>query len=214
MSQNYLVLSEFYESCLQKFGPTPQGVDWPNQTDVSKRFTVMLDILSHEPTHTTLSLLDLGCGYGALLNHLNTHKPAIDIKYTGIDISDKMVQTAQTLFPHNLFQCQDILKNPIEFNYFDYVVLNGVLTEKRTLSWDEMVNFAQSLLTQAFKICRKGMAFNVMSPNVDWCDPNLFYWSFDELTTFLCQKCSRNIVIRQDYGLYEYTVYVYKQPRH
>jgi hypothetical protein len=48
-----------------------------------------------------------------------------------------------------------------------------------------------------------------MSSNVDWKDDKLFYPSLDELGE-LCGKLTRNFVIRSDYGLYETTVYLYK----
>jgi hypothetical protein len=34
----------------------------------------------------------------------------------------------------------------------------------------------------------------------------------DDLLTFLSQEVSRHVVIRHDYGLYEYTAYVYRDP--
>lgn len=54
------------------------------------------------------------------------------------------------------------------------------------------------------------MAFNVMSKNVDWEREDLFHMPLDELSAFLTSSISRNFIIRNDYGLYEYTVYVYR----
>ena len=49
-----------------------------------------------------------------------------------------------------------------------------------------------------------------MSKHVDWEREDLFHLSFDELGSFLKEEISRNFTIRNDYGLYEYTVYIYK----
>ena len=49
------------------------------------------------------------------------------------------------------------------------------------------------------------------SKNVDWERDDLFHLSLDKLSGFLCEKITRNFVIRNDYGLYEYTVYVLKK---
>jgi hypothetical protein len=54
------------------------------------------------------------------------------------------------------------------------------------------------------------MAFNVMSKHVDWERDDLFHLPFDELGRWLVSSISRNFVIRADYGLYEYTTYVYR----
>ena len=49
-----------------------------------------------------------------------------------------------------------------------------------------------------------------MSKNVDWERDDLFHLSHDLLSDFLCRKITRNYIIRNDYGLYEYTVYLFK----
>lgn len=211
---NYLVLSEFYEQCYEKYGAVPQGVDWPNHHDLSKRFNIMLDVFAHEAMNSTINLLDLGCGYGELVNYLATIHLNKKILYTGMDISKKFVEAARQQHPDHDFLEYDILKNPLPPESYDYVIMNGLLTEKRNLFWHEMVSFAQQMIQEAFKLCRKGIAFNVMSYHVDWCQPHLFYWSFDEMASFVFKHCTRHMVLRNDYGLYEYTVYAYKKPRY
>ena len=73
-----------------------------------------------------------------------------------------------------------------------------------------MVAFASDIIRAAFDTARIGIAFNVMSKNVDWERDDLFHWGLDELTAFLTKDISRRFVLRNDYGLYEYTVYVYR----
>jgi hypothetical protein len=38
----------------------------------------------------------------------------------------------------------------------------------------------------------------------------LFHLPFDTLASFLTSELTRNFVFRNDYGLYEYTAYVYR----
>ena len=73
-----------------------------------------------------------------------------------------------------------------------------------------MWDYFQRLVTLVFSSVEKGMAFNVMSKAVDWEREDLFHLSTDLLIDFLTKKLSRNFIIRNDYGLYEYTVYLYK----
>jgi hypothetical protein len=49
-----------------------------------------------------------------------------------------------------------------------------------------------------------------MSKQVDWERDDLFYLSLDDLAKCLTSQVTRNFVIRNDYGLYEYTAYVYR----
>jgi len=59
--------------------------------------------------------------------------------------------------------------------------------------------------------CDRGMAFNVMSKCVDWERDDLFHLSMDDLGLFLKNNLSSEFSFRFDYGLYEYTAYVYKR---
>jgi len=46
---------------------------------------------------------------------------------------------------------------------------------------------------------------------VDWEREDLFHLSLDSLAGFLVKELGRDFVIRNDYGLYEYTTYVYRK---
>ena len=88
--------------------------------------------------------------------------------------------------------------------------MNGVFTEKRELSFDEMLGYFKLMLKTAFNKSSMGLAFNVMSKQVDWEREDLFHLPLDILADFLIKELSRSFIIRNDYGLYEYTTYVYK----
>ena len=76
-----------------------------------------------------------------------------------------------------------------------------------------MWSYCQALTSTVFSRVRVGMAFNLMSKHVDWEREDLFHVPFDTLGAFLTRSLSRHFRIRSDYGLYEYTAYVYKEPR-
>ena len=88
--------------------------------------------------------------------------------------------------------------------------MNGVFTEKQDLSFSEMFEYLQDVVRTVFTKARVGIAFNVMSKHVDWERPDLFHVPFDVLRSFLVKNVSRHFVFRQDYGLFEYTTYVYR----
>ncbi len=209
MSKKYLSIARHYEDCLEKHGDNHKGVDWPKLDDVLKRYEVMLDVIRIKDK--SCSLLDFGCGAGHMLDFMQSNKIYSNVLYSGWDISDKFIQLCQRKYPNHSFQCLDILDYEIgSVNTFDYIVLNGVFTEKQQLSFEEMWEFFTSVLSAIFQLAEKGMAFNVMSKAVDWEREDLFHLSTDKLINFLVKNLSRNFVIRNDYGLYEYTVYLYK----
>lgn len=208
MKKKYWGVVEHYEKCLEKFGDTHLGVDWPVQSDVKKRYRVMLDILINETKD--VSLLDFGCGAGHLLEYIKS-RDLKNIKYSGLDISSKYISLCKTKFPEATFYCTDILVNPNEIPLFDYIIMNGVFTEKRELTFNEMFAYFKDVITILFKKANSGISFNVMSKQVDWERDDLFHLPLELLAEFLTKQLSRNFVIRNDYGLFEYSVYLFKQ---
>jgi len=105
----------------------------------------------------------------------------------------------------------DILESEKYLSNFDYIILNGVFTEKNSLTQDEMWKYFTDIISIIYKKANKGFAFNVMSKDVDWERQDLFHLPLDQLSKFICGNLTRNYIIRNDYGLYEYTVYVFKK---
>lgn len=207
----YSQLIDHYEDCLARHGDSHRGVDWPNPQDAATRYRVMLDVI--RPSHERPSLLDFGCGAAHLCEYLQAQNLS-QIDYAGLDLSAQFVALAKAKFPTRCFYHADILNaDETSLPSFDYIVLNGVLTEKLAMSFDEMWDYTQRLLHAVFAKARMGIAFNVMSKQVDWERNDLFHLPLDLLTGFLTRELSRHFVIRHDYGLYEYTTYVYRSPR-
>ena len=80
----------------------------------------------------------------------------------------------------------------------------------RSLSYEEMFSFMTETVSALFESARCGIAFNVMTKDVDWERDDLFHVPLAEMAEFVAQL-SRRYTIRQDYGLFEYTTYVYKE---
>lgn len=211
---NYKEIVEHYEECFEKFGDTPKGVDWTKKEQVEYRYQTMLELINfrEKSFHITQkkSLLDYGCGLSHLYEYIKNNN--IDfIDYTGLEISTKFFNESKKKFPENRYILGDILKDKsILENRYDYIVMNGVFTEKRNLSYEDMFEYFKNMITLIYDHCNKGLAFNVMSKQVDWEIDTLFHVPLDDMANFLTKKISRNFIIRNDYGLYEYTVYLYK----
>lgn len=206
----YSTIVNHYEDCLEKHGDTHLGVDWPKLEDVNTRYRVMLDVIGFKhKSFEDCTLLDFGCGASHLFEYMKTTEYNA-VKYNGLDISTKFVELSSAKYPLNKYFCLDILTQSNLLPKFDYVIMNGVFTEKRELSFDQMFDYFKVLLQAVFEKTEKGLAFNVMSKAVDWERWDLFHLPTDLLIDFVTKNLSRNFVIRNDYGLYEYTMYLYK----
>ena len=167
MKNKHLKIIEHYENCLDKHGDTHLGVDWPNFEDVDKRYNIMLDIIRiSNCENDNISIMDFGCGTAHLLDFIH-RKGYKKLDYSGLDISQKFIDVARKKYLNNKFYCLDILNPKNNIDNFDFFVMNGVFTEKRELSFDEMWSYFTELISVIYKKCNKGVAFNVMSKRVD-----------------------------------------------
>ena len=201
----YFSIAEHYKQCFLTHGDTHLGVDWPKYEDTLTRYQVMLDIVKESDA----TLLDFGCGTAELNSYRIKSGQLPDVKYSGLDINSEFINRSMEKFPEADFYTKDILTDD-NIPTFDYIVCNGVFTEKLSLSYDEMMDFFSSSIKALWNRCNKGIAFNLMSKQVDWERDDLFHVSLDEIAWFAKNNMSRNFIIRNDYKLYEYTVYVYR----
>lgn len=214
MTINYRKIANQYEFELEQHQTGFRAVGWPRVEDTLLRFIVMLDLLRNDikkPEDKTQSLIDIGCGLGHLFEFIQENQIQL-IQYSGLDISPKYIDRCEKKFPETKFYCCDLLAE--EFNVkFDFAVMNGVFTQKFSIGQDEMFTLIKVVLKKVFSLVNKGMAFNVMSPKVDFKKEGAFHLDFSILINFIVENLSRNFVIRHDYGLYEYTCYVYKETK-
>lgn len=207
--QGHLDIVAACETDLAKYGDTYLGMGWTKrQEDADTRYRVMLEAIREQPGEH-ITLLDFGCGashlYEYILNHGLEH-----IGYSGLDLSEKYLALAKRKFPSLPYYHLDVLESDDNLPSFDYVIMNGIFNYKGDLSYDEMLAYFHRLLSTVFNKSKVGLAFNVMSKQVDWERDDLFHLPFDEVASFLTTHLSRHFVIRHDYRLYEYTVYLYR----
>ena len=195
-----------YHHTFAAHGPGPRGVDWRDASTADARYQAMLGII--EKNILSPSLLDVGAGCGGLLGYAKTH--SILLQYTGVDMVAEMVQAGKRLHPEATFARGDFLALPFKPQSIDYVVCNGILTQKLTASAREMDDFAQLLLCRMFEVARRGIAFNVMSSHVNFMVDNLYYRNPAEMLAWCQTEFSPKAVLDHAYMPYEYTLRVYR----
>lgn len=96
-------------------------VNWASETSQRARFAVLADHVALEGR----SLLDLGCGLGDLWAYLVERR--IPVRYTGIDILERMVEAARRAHPQARFRCADVFAPHYEPpETFDVVFCSGL----------------------------------------------------------------------------------------
>jgi len=208
--KNYHQIVEESEKCLIAHGDRPEGVGWPKPADAPTRHRVMLEAI--RPEHRQgVTLLDFGCGLSHLYEYIG-HESLTGIDYSGLDISPRFLELSRQKYPEVTYYAIDVLEDDSSLPEFDYIIMNGIFNSRLMMSQAEMFDLVKTLVARLFARARFGISFNVMSKQVEWERDDLFHLPIDELADFLARNISRHFVIRHDYGLYEYTAYVYRDP--
>lgn len=200
-----------YEKMFARHGASPKGVDWPDGRDLEARFAVQLEVARHVPPGRRIRLLDVGCGPGLLIDYLEQVDRASAFDYVGIDLSPTMIEAARGRWPEHAFHVHDLTSDPTAFGLFDIAIMNGVLTERVSLTESQMGELARRIVRSAYAATTVGLAFNAMSKHVDFERDDLFHWGFDEVASFLKSDVTRHFDFRSAYGLYEYTVHAWHE---
>ena len=203
-------MAKHYTSAFDLHGPNSQGVDWGEKEWAAVcRNRNMIGVVKDLNCSTTL--LDVGCGYGALGELIR--QEGIQIEYNGIDVAENMIDYAKSRFgPESDFVCEDFLEWQPRRNY-DYIVCNGVLTQKLDATHLEMHQYSKRLIQKMFDCANIGIAFNCMSTYVNFQKDNLFYKNPSEMLAWCMSQLSPHVRLDASYELwYEYTVYVYRKP--
>lgn len=213
MKDEFRELDRRYAIALAEHGRGPRGLIWPNSTDLAMRFSVLLGIVDWPQAGGRVRLLDLGCGTGLLLDHLATNDLLDRVEYTGVDVLETTLQHARARWPGHRFEARDVREHPFAADEFDCAIACGVFTNRWEATQDVFAARVADTLASLWPSVRGGLAFNVMSPHVDWQRDDLFHWPLDEAMAFCKQRLSRHVAMRMDYGLWEYSVFARREPR-
>jgi SAM-dependent methyltransferase len=183
---------------LRQYGDTHLGADWSSARDAAARYRVMLDVI-RSPATTPVSLLDFGCGASRLLDFILSEGRS-GIAYSGLDLSPEGIALSRRKYGGVPYYCLDVLQPGAELPRFDYVVMNGVFTERRELTVEEMLAYTVAVVEAMFARTSVGLAFNAMSAHLGWELPHLFHLPFDRLAAVLTARLTRNFVVRADYA--------------
>ena len=187
---------EYYEEQHKRWVDTPYqkspvAVGWlDGKQNQAKRFQTLLDIGVQEGD----SILDLGCGLGHMVEHLE--KIGLNVRYTGIDTNKSSIQQAYqfgeaTYIHGTIFDIQD---------RYDWGLASGVFNIE--FPKEEMLKTINELLSKV----NKGVAFNLLSNSAN---NNLTYENY--IPKEIISHLKGDISIVENYGVEnDFTIYIKK----
>lgn len=207
-TQNIDQICEYFDQKLKTYGATPQGADWNSDNSQETRFEQLCKIIE-DPNHATL--LDYGCGYGALYDYLVKKGYHLDL-YVGYDILESMVTEGkrQHVNQPNVMFTSDIAAIPA----VDYAVASGVFNIKLETPYDAWMDYTLQSLTKINGMVKKGFSSNFLTAYSDAdrmaARPDLFYADPCYIFDYCKKHLSRWVSLLHDYRLYDFTLLVRK----
>lgn len=198
-------IEHYYAERLARFGATARGVDWNSDDSQALRFDRLLQIVEPGAGDAAASILDVGCGYGALLSHLRARGFAHG--YTGFDISRSMIEAARAT---HAATGAAFTADHGEVAPASYVVASGIFNVKLHHTTDAWRAYVIEVLTQMHGWATRGFAFNMLST---YSDParrrsDLHYADPREMFDVCKQTFSPRVSLLHDYPLFEFTILV------
>ncbi len=193
-------VAAYYRGKLAAHGATAAGVDWSSEASQRLRFEQLLRIVDVE---RDASLLDYGCGYGALADVLSERLPRL--AYVGFDIASDMVDAARQRHPRAFLTADEAQLAPAAFT-----VASGIFNVRLGYDADAWRRYVLQTLDRMRRLTVRGMAFNMLT---SYSDPermrdDLYYADPAVIFDHCKRRFSPHVAVLHDYGLYEFTVLV------
>ena len=192
-------LIDFYAGNVNRYKNDIKSVAWGSRESQEKRFEVLSQIALLDGK----AVVDVGCGLGDFYIWLK--RKYSGIRYTGIDITPSIIEIALKNYPGARFYVQDILELEHVKPTYDYVFTSGIFNRRIP----RHKPFVMDMIARMFELCRKGIAFNIMSTRADFMGEGEYYADPAKMLDF-CLGISRKAALRHDYMPHDFTVYLYK----
>jgi SAM-dependent methyltransferase len=167
-------LNRAYRARLLTRGASPEGVFWRSEATQIARFQTLLSMATKTAPDRSLSVADIGCGYGAMLDFIKANPGFCHMRYQGTDINQEMIDVCQRRFPDekHLFIRASKPKEMVDFCLF-----SGTFNLTHSTDPELWTDYIFDCLTRCMKYCRFGMAFNLLCSSKTSIKQQLYYAS-------------------------------------
>ena len=183
-----------YNACSETIPDDARAMGWASLFNQQLRFDVMMSLVDF----SNQSILDVGCGDGALFHFLKNQGIVHD--YKGIDISNAMILRSQLRYPGISTRC---------INFFDYGISHDIVLCSGALSYcpsDDSHQFLKTAIDHLFGLSTHHFVFNLLSINAPTVAPFTQYdprWVLD-----YCLSVTPFVTLHHNYLLNDFTVHM------
>jgi SAM-dependent methyltransferase len=190
-----------YQQRIAEYGPTFASLNSGN----AEKQTVRHGVLASALRGTKPSILEVGCGLADFYKYLLQQQQ--DCSYRGYDIVPEYIAECRRTYPHADFVLRNIFLQGIEGAY-DTIVMSQVLNNRYQKS--DNMQVMRRALEMAFEYTRVSVAVDMLSTYVDFRNPDLFYYSPEEIFR-MAKAIAPRVILRHDYRAFEFCVQLYHE---
>ena len=197
-------VKSYFDQRIQEHGASPRGSDWNSETSQNTRFDQLLKVIETQ----TFSLLDYGCGYGALADYLEVK--GFDGTYYGYDILDSAIETARQA--HIDKPRRNFFTDKSQLPICDYTVASGIFNFRGEQSFEDWTDYVLGVLSEFNQLSLHGFSSNFLTKysDADKMRSDLYYADPMFLFDYCKRNFSKNVALLHDYRLYDFTLVVRK----
>ena len=181
-----------------KYSPTPVGYN----TTSEQRYLMQNLLVGFY----NASILDIGCGRADLYDFIVNFYPDLNFTYNGIDHNPVMIDLAKEKYG---VECQTGAFEYAKLTQSEWVVANGVFTQRRCETEDEDLRKLFEDVDTLYQTATNTVAFNLLNPINNTHHEGFFYVHPGLVLDMLIEKY-QNVVLRNNYSKDVYTVQIYK----
>jgi SAM-dependent methyltransferase len=198
-------IQKYYEDKFSQYGTTSRGVDWRDDKAQDLCFSQLTKIIDSDEN---FSVIDYGCGYGALYDYLSQHRK--NFQYYGFDITSSLIKAAQVRYANakNAVWTTDLSTLP----KVDYVIACGVFSIRLLHETSEWEHHIYESLEQLHQLSQKGFSFNMLTSYSDkeYMKDYLYYANPAQYFDYCKRHFSKFVGLLHDYPAFEFSIMVRK----
>lgn len=197
----------YFGKALSEFGTTAEGADWNSAYSQEIRFAQLIKVIGEKDGFT---ILDYGCGYGALAEYL-TNQGFKYAHFYGVDILEPMIAEANRIHTDRTLYTFSTEFDDIPL--VDYAVASGVFNARLDTSYEDWTKYVLETLHSIDNCTRKGFAVNFLTKysDAEKMQERLYYADPGYLFDYCKRHISFNVALLHDYGLYDFTLIIRKE---
>jgi len=188
-----------YQRRIAEHGPTFASLNSGNEEKQALRHGVLASALRGARP----SILEVGCGLADFYKYLRNHQR--DCSYRGYDIVPEYIEECRRAYPEAEFSLRNVFVEGIEGTY-DTIVMSQVLNNRYSRS--DNMQVMRRAMELAFEGSRVSVAIDMLSEYVDFRNPDLFYYSPEEIFR-IAKSIAPRVILRHDYRAFEFCVQMY-----